>query len=998
VAVEDFNRALTGGGAVPGRLTATKAGANTGQPAWAGLLGRLINPLVDLPDQENPLLRFLERGVEEASSPVGLATAALVPFTGGTSLALPGLLGTAARVGTRAGAEIAISAVSTKAAEKANELDLPGPLGTIATLGAGVAAGNIVARPIARAGAKTRLQQLKEFDSGRTIKDYTTAEDRLGFLLRNATLVTGDRAASVVGNATSSRARFADMLQQGGFDKNAYAAARDSLSNQPRNVRFAPAGITQPSALRTPDAMLTGTDIRDMLRTIKRNVPNKFDQLKTAAILEDITARGVKPSGTEIRHLKAAFGDDLVASLMGLQTKSEGFKQFFFDSIGLPRTLMASIDLSAPLRQGIMAAPNHPIAFAKSIIPMMRSWGNEDYARRVLDDLTLHPSYDNAVKSGVEFTGFSGHSFVKSEEQFGNRILENQLGRTLLGQGVKASERAYSVFLNKLRMDVFHSISKNWDGTAKATPKNYEDLGKFVNNMTGRAKLPGNLGDSSLLNAAFFAPRFLYSRFAAPMQLATASPVMRNQIARELAVFVGTGSMVLYLAKKNGADVEIDPRSSDFGKIKVGNTRYDFWGGYSQIARAVAQTATGQYKSTSTGEIKDTNRAVAVGRFFQSKLSPVPGLGVDVARGENFLGEEVRGDQKTVTDQAMGRLMPLFLQEVTQAMQEEGLEGALKTAPAALGLGVQTYSTTRDMQNQVAQEIYGKTYRDLVAADQNVVNADQRVVAKEAEFTSSGKDYVSAIEETDAWRENTEQVLAGSLANGMMSPKDFADALADTQLRSRARKEEAARNFGVTFPEPDSPLQKALDDYYNLFEMADHGFNPENPEQSVVTGAINWEVFDQLEKEYLESLTPEQKTFVDGRRRAEHSDPLVARFYENKDYITKSGYYDAIDAAFTRYRALANVVVPGATSINDLYEISNIARYEGNVLRQKQVDRVIRKISSQADKDKERLRKRDEKLDLALYLTGRTTTFQNSKLKGLTNIASYTNVNSTGNN
>ena len=35
---------------------------------------------------------------------------------------------------------------------------------------------------------------------------------------------------------------------------------------------------------------------------------------------------------------------------------------------------------------------------------------------------------------------------------------------------------------------------------------------------------------------------------------------------------------VLALASLAGADVEKDPRSSDFGKIKDGNTRWDIWG------------------------------------------------------------------------------------------------------------------------------------------------------------------------------------------------------------------------------------------------------------------------------------------------------------------------------------------------------------------------------------------------------------------------------------
>jgi hypothetical protein len=50
--------------------------------------------------------------------------------------------------------------------------------------------------------------------------------------------------------------------------------------------------------------------------------------------------------------------------------------------------------------------------------------------------------------------------------------------------------------------------------------------------------------------------------------------------------------------------VEIDPRSTDFGKIKVGNIRWDIWGGFQQWVRVASQLATGERK---TGKGKNDN-------------------------------------------------------------------------------------------------------------------------------------------------------------------------------------------------------------------------------------------------------------------------------------------------------------------------------------------------------------------------------------------------------
>lgn len=956
------------------------------------ILGKLTKPLIDLPDTDNPILGFLASGVEQASSPIGLASAALAPVSGGTSLGLRGLAGAAAVAGTRIGAEVAVSAAATKAAEEAGKRakDLPGPLPTLAAIGAGALVGQVSAGGINKGlGVKSRplarLEELKKTDAGTSLKAITTGHEKVAYLARNSQLVTGNTAATIASGTAQAEKRFEEILKANKFSPEGYRQARKALSTPANDVRFSPAGITQPAAFRSATAQLTGTDVRDMLRTIKRNIPDVDDQYRAAALLGDITARGIKPSAQEASLLSKAFGDDFVLSINALETKAQAFRQHFYDVLGLPRTIQASMDLSAPLRQGIMLAPRHPFTFAKAFGPMIRSLFDEEYAKKVLNDMTVHPSYKTFVDSGGEITGFTGYSLLKKEEQFANNLFEHKLGNTALGAGVKASQRAYSTFLNKMRLDVFHSVSKNWENTPKATARNYEELAKMVNNLTGRAKLPGqSIGDGKILNAAFFAPRFVYSRLAAPAQLINTTPEVRKQLAQELGSFVGTGMMVMYLAHKAGAEIDINPTSSEFGKVKVGNTRYDFWGGYSQIAKAVAQTVTGTY-TANNGQVYDANRAETVGKFFQSKLAPVPGITVDLLRGQTFTGQEITATQDSVLDQVSNRLAPLFLQDVVQGMQTDGLEGALKTLPAGLGLGAATYTSMRDEQNVVGQEIFGKNYRDLTAAKQDVVNSDPRVVEQAHKQEGRINHYGDEITRLNEERVQKERVLAASLAVGTLSPKDFADALSQVQRDTRTAKDEASRNFGVKFPPPDSPLQMALDSYYALFDMADYGWNDENPSASITTGAVDWQRFDELEHQFFASLTPEQREYVDGRRTAEHPDPTVGTFYENKKIISDSGYYDTIDAAFNRRKGAVQNLVKGAQTYGDLLEAMNIARQQNNTVEYKRLKKMADSISNLASKQKELLRKKNSALDLALFQTGRTEVIVNPELKRLTN-------------
>ena len=962
---------------IRGGSAAAQSGTQAGSGGIQGLLGKLTNPLVDIPDQKNPLLHLLESGIESTSSPIGLASLALLPVSGGSSLGLRGALGVGAKLGTRAAAEVAASSAATKAAEVvgSHSKDLPGPLPLLAPLAASVVAGGGVSYAAGgRYLGNSALKALKKADAGISILALPNGVSRLSYTLRNTEMVTGQAASVIAANAPAGSKRFREVLKANKVNMGAYDVAKQSLSKAPKQTRFAPPGVSQPAALRATQYQLTATDIRDIIRTTRRNLSDPIDQVRALATLEDITVRGVKPSGVELQFLRKALGDEFAISLDGLKTKSDVFRQTFFDLLGMPRTLQASIDLSAPLRQGVMLAPNHPIAFAKALGPMVKSFFSEKHAKQVLDDLTLHPSYGSAVENGLEFTGFSGHTFAKSEEQFGNRLLENTLGNTGIGTGVRASERAYSVFLNKLRLDVYHSITKNWQGTPKGTPQNLEAMATMVNNLTGRGKLPGNLGDSQLLSAAFFAPRFLYSRFAAPMQLLTAPKEVKLQVARELTTFVGTGSMVLYLAHKAGMDVEIDPRSTDFGKIRVGNTRYDFWGGYSQIARLVAQEYTGEKKG-SDGRVRDVDRSDTLQRFLQTKLAPVPGLGVDIASGTNFSGEEVRADLPTAENQALSRLTPLFLQDIREAIKEDGLQGALRTAPAAFGVGVQTYGTLRETQNLVGGEIFKKPWRDLTPTQQDIVSADPRVLKKQAEFDARpASDYATAVSYATASRLASEnQAVAALMAGG--TKKDFADAMSQAQLVAKVQRDEAARNFKIDFTPPDSPLQKALDGYYALYDQADGGY-----QKGFKNYVIDWDLFDQLEADYLKTLTPDQREFVDNRRKSEHA-PAADFYFKAKETIANTAYYDQNDVAFTKNKAYVRAIAgKDVTSYSDLVRITNMTEKTDPVLHVR-LKKVVSRITSDAAKAKVAMRKKDATLEQALYDAGRVTVFENAILK-----------------
>jgi len=216
------------------------------------------------------------------------------------------------------------------------------------------------------------------------------------------------------------------------------------------------------------------------------------------------------------------------------------------------------------------------------------------------------------------------------------------------------------------------------------------------------------------MNALFFAPRLTMGRIQAlgdlfrgtykavkgaekgerlqALKETTFSPT-RKIIAQDLILFFAGGAGILgLLSLMKGVTVEDDPRSSDFGKVRFGNTRFDFWGGYSQIARLVAQLITAEAKGTETGRIMPTDRGQAISRFIQSKLSPASGMTLDLIRGETFIGEKLEFTPEGITKQAFERFTPLFIQDVVDAARYQNLlTTGIVGITAMHGIGAMTY-------------------------------------------------------------------------------------------------------------------------------------------------------------------------------------------------------------------------------------------------------------------------------------------------------------------
>ena len=441
---------------------------------------------------------------------------------------------------------------------------------------------------------------------------------------------------------------------------------------------------------------LNQEDIDSLFNMVKdSNQIGEWDKLAAREGLAKLFGEygGKVPTENEIGFLNKVFGEDFAKTILSKRSFFEQAKYIGTQIANIPRSIMASFDLSAPMRQGIFLI-GRPKQFLPAFKRMFGAFKNEEAYKAIQDAIITHPDYQLARDSSLSLTDMNV-MLGQREEQFMSNWAEKI---PLIGAGVRASGRAYVGFLNKLRFDTFTDLVNKAEGSG-LDPRKNRDLTKaiadFINNATGRGTLPNGLQKSAImLNNIFFSPRLIMSRLnlVNPFYYTSQKPFVRKEALKSLFSFIGFGLTVITLAKMAGAEVGSDPRSSDFGKIKIGNTRIDIWGGFQQLSVAASRVITGKYISSTTGKemtlgegYKPMTRADIIQRFFEGKEAPIPSFITALVKGKNAIGEDIN-----IPLEVVQRFIPMVLQDSYDLLKESpGLLPA--SVLAVFGVGLQTY-------------------------------------------------------------------------------------------------------------------------------------------------------------------------------------------------------------------------------------------------------------------------------------------------------------------
>jgi hypothetical protein len=384
------------------------------------------------------------------------------------------------------------------------------------------------------------------------------------------------------------------------------------------------------------------------------------------------------PLGTVAQALLAAAGVGGAARMArGSGIKAAG--RAALDVAGAPRAIMASFDLSAPGRQGLPLTPyllaKNPKGYALAWKEMLKSAQPGDFIRGAGEvnyetakaGLMQHPDYSSAVTAGVDFAHLNG-----SDAGWGSTAAQKL-------PGVSMSERGFNAFMDRLRVEAFSSMKRAAEKGGKLDAKDTSDLARFVNVATGRGEV-GMVGralkpitDHGLFSAKNTAARFQYLD---PARYIMMSPAARKQALGAMMGHAGTVGAALGMAAGAGAQVTLDPESADFGKVRVGNTRYEVSGGYSRPIRFLLRASL----AAKEGNTKEVARLV--GDYVRRSASPLGG-----AVSDKFFPDLAPKGSRNLSD----LFIPLVVQDLMDVVATEGKASAGKAAPAVVGVGVQSY-------------------------------------------------------------------------------------------------------------------------------------------------------------------------------------------------------------------------------------------------------------------------------------------------------------------
>uniref|UniRef100_A0A6M3KVT7 Uncharacterized protein n=1 Tax=viral metagenome TaxID=1070528 RepID=A0A6M3KVT7_9ZZZZ len=420
---------------------------------------------------------------------------------------------------------------------------------------------------------------------------------------------------------------------------------------------------------------------------------------------------------------------------------------------GVSRTLTATLDLSTLFITGLPVFGRNPLAWAKGAWGVLQAIKDPNYINKYLtsnrDLLMLYISKGGSadVVDMFESAGDIGRVLQETGEKIGKEA-GGKLGRDIGAQVLGRAESVYQTMGAVSRLELFKA------GLADITSKGMADeLAELQTRQLVRSieLMTGNISTKAigipLLNRQFESAFLLFAPRYTRASLALVGDTMRGGIAgSEARKAIGgmlVGGLTMYHAVCTALEQQeqLDPSSSKFMTIEVGNRRVGVGGIYTSLLRMLAETVTdvAQGDISKLSPLNTSRTDNPFYRFFYSRTAPLTSFVSGLAfEHTNYLGEPLESVEDYVQFLS-DKITPMALQSV-MSWEEKSWQGPMNR-PAVFTanfMGLREFPKSpfemRDeARDNVALNKYGKEYEELTRAERNEVNSNPTIKTLDVE-------------------------------------------------------------------------------------------------------------------------------------------------------------------------------------------------------------------------------------------------------------------------
>ena len=388
-------------------------------------------------------------------------------------------------------------------------------------------------------------------------------------------------------------------------------------------------------------------------------------------------------------------------------------------------SLVASLDDSFIGRQGIFTLlTGHPIIWGKAAVKSMSDFVKVVGGKKAEDALMAKVFSDPLYMSGE----YQKAKIIDRSEEEHPTDLPSRL--PAVGRLLKATDVAFKNSGVRMRTELYKTLRDVKESRGiEMTSEQVKGLGKVINSVTARGDI-GRL-NSPITRLLLWSPKML----KADIDIITAHqfsdiPKADKKIAFDnlIKIIIATAIIEAVVTANDEEKTEFDPRSSDFLKLKFGDTRINFLRNISGIIVLIARMLTGKYKSATTGEVKDygsgfaeSSRFDVVTNYFTNKAPPATRSLIDIARGRDF-----KGDEPTLSSILMQAGVPISVQNVLELVANPSVDRTFGVILDFFGFSSNTFrdSNTKTEIIPTKEVLKNEDFMSMVQVYAKALNED----------------------------------------------------------------------------------------------------------------------------------------------------------------------------------------------------------------------------------------------------------------------------------